>query len=300
MAGANPIIVDIDEDTLTLTGEMLNRIKPPAKLGAIMPVHFGGNPSGLREIAQYCRLHGIAVIDDAAHALPAMVDGLTVGDPMLGTFATCFSFYPTKPVTTGEGGMLVSFSERNIEIAREMSLHGINADAYQRSRGGLYHYEVDRMGWKYNLPDILAALGRSQLAKSDIFHTRRQRIAGEYIAGLRPLIDKGMIHLPMIDDDCVSSWHLFVIRFQASRFASGWTRDRIAETLKERDVTTSMHYRPLHLHPFWRSFTNGLSYPNADAAYREILSLPIYPDMPTKMVERVVGEIEIICRKAMR
>lgn len=302
MAGGYPIIADVDPNSLTLSVETIRRAIDETHMPTVgvMPVHYGGNPTGFREIVQYAKNHSLVVIDDAAHALPAIVDHRRIGDPSLGAFATCYSFYPTKPITTAEGGMLVMGSKEKLEEAREMSNHGIDDDAYQRSRTGLYHYEVSRMGWKYNLPDLLATLGRSQLSKADTYWMQRSRIASEYASALQPLVNKGWLKTPFVGVGCVSAWHLYVVRFNSERFENAWSRDRVAEALKNAGVSTSMHYRPLHLHPFWRSMTKSLSYSNADLAYREILSLPIYPGLTTDQIYRVVAGIESVCRTAMR
>lgn len=303
MAGGTPVFADVDADTLTLSPKTVAGAIAETNaddVAAIIPVHYGGNPSGLREVLQYARRFDMRVIDDAAHALPATVDGRRIGNPEIGCYATCFSFYPTKPITTGEGGMLTLEDPALEARARKLSLHGISEDAYQRSRGGLYHYEVDDVGWKYNLPDILAALGRSQLTKADIYHSRRRRIASEYAAALAPLVTRGLLRLPVVDDGCESAWHLYVVRFNAERFAAGWDRDRVAVELKARGVATSMHYRPLHLHPYWRPVIGERRLPNTEAAYAEILSLPIWPGMVVEQVRLVARVVGAVCKDAMR
>ena len=302
MAGGIPVLADVDPTYLTMGPEQIGRatrgMPAPA---AVMPVHYGGNPSGFAAVLAQAEDRW-AVVDDAAHALPAYVDSCPIGAHALGAAATCFSFYPTKPITTGEGGALAVQSPEALERARRLSLHGIDADAYQRSRQGLYHYSVTEHGWKYNLPDVLAALGRSQLKKAQTFWGRRTGIADAYIRRFQRLSDKGRLGLPVVEPGCASSWHLFVVRFPAERFASGWTRDRVAARLRELGIGTSMHYVPLHRHPYWQRLTlvEPKAFPAAEDAYAEILSLPLWCGMTEAMVDEVTDRVEQVCREAQR
>jgi dTDP-4-amino-4,6-dideoxygalactose transaminase len=301
MAGGIPVLADVDPDTLTLTGKTM-LAAAGTHIAAVMPVHYGGNPSGFRSVLEEAAGHQIPVIDDAAHAFPALVDGVQVGDPALGAFGTCFSFYPTKPITTAEGGALLLQDAALLERARRLSLHGIDADAYQRSRAGLYHYQVVEHGWKYNLPDLLAALGRSQLRKVDSFWRRRTALAERYFRRFQSLAQQDRLRLPVVERGCASSWHLYVVRFPVERFATGWTRDRVAERLRELGVGTSMHYVPLHRQPYWQQRTQAdpARFPHTEAAYQEILSLPIWPGMTEQHVDEVAERVTAVCREAQR
>jgi dTDP-4-amino-4,6-dideoxygalactose transaminase len=307
MAGGVPILADVDPDTLTLSPTTIERAlrQHPTYDAArvIMPMHYGGNPSKLREIMTWVReqpVHDVRVVDDAAHALPAYVDAMPVGSRHLGPDATCYSFYPTKPITTGEGGMLALRDPELLERARRLSLHGIDSDAYQRSRTGLYHYSVSEHGWKYNLPDVLAALGRTQLDKAESFWQRRTLLAEQYGKALQPLVDAGRLRLPVVDAFCQSSWHLYVVRFPRERWREGWDRDRAAVRLKELGVGTSMHYVPLHRHPFWAPYAIGQTFGDADVAYAEILSLPLWVGMTEGLVKRVADALQTVCKEGQR
>lgn len=308
MAGGCPVLADVDPDTLTLGPQQIDHAlhqHPTYSFPrVIMPMHYGGNPSRFREVLAWVNAQAgrgqIRVVDDAAHALPAYVDAVPVGSRRLGADATCYSFYPTKPITTGEGGMLALRDPDLLERARRLSLHGIDSDAYQRSRTGLYHYQVSEHGWKYNLPDVLAALGRSQLRKAEGFYSRRKLTAEQYGKALQPLVDQGRLRLPVVEAFCQSSWHLYVVRFPRERWRDGWDRDRAAVRLKELGVGTSMHYVPLHAHPYWAPYAAGQTFPHADAAYAEILSLPLWVGMTEGVVKRVADALTTVCREGQR
>lgn len=296
MAGATPIFADVNPDTLCLSAKDILAVDDPEAV-AVMPVHYGGNPSEFLHVLDFAAARGLKVIDDAAHALPAKVQSVLIGSQSLQSFATCFSFYATKTITTAEGGMLALNDASLLERARRLSLHGIDADAYQRSRAGLYHYEVTEHGWKYNLPDLLAALGRSQLSKVNELFTRRYAVAAQYQSRFQKLVRAGLLTLPMVYDDCESSWHLYVIQFNMEALKPDWSRDRIALALREHGIGTSLHYRPLHLHPFWLPYaTRGL--PNTERAYGRMLSLPIYPGMTEGDTDRVADALEVVLQDA--
>lgn len=308
MAGAQPILADVAPDTLTLSAEAMERVRD-ARTSAVMPVHYAGNPSGFREVLAMAKELGeMHVIDDAAHAIPASMDGHPIGGTGIGAFATCFSFYPTKPVVAGEAGMLVLRDTALMDRARRLSLHGIDADAYQRSRQGLYHYEVIEHGWKYNLPDLLAALGRSQLGKADALARRRFWIAEAYTKRFLPLVTAGVLQLPVVHDGYQSAWHLYVIQFETERFRAGWDRDRIAVAMKDQGIGTSLHYRPLHRHRFWQQHCAtqlhgqdwATLFPHTERAYPRMLSLPIWPGMTDGDVDRVASALESVLAEATR
>lgn len=307
MAGGTPVLADVDPDTLTLGVKEAEVAAQAARhrAVAVMPVHYGGNPSRFREVLQWAQAEGLTVIDDAAHALPATVDAHRVGAAALGAFATCFSFYPTKPITTGEGGALVLRDPDLLPRARRLSLHGIDADAYQRSRAGLAHYQVVEHGWKYNLPDVLAALGRSQLKKADVLWQRRQNVADWYRRALAPAVAAGRLRLPVVEPDCASSWHLYAVRLPLERWAPGWDRDRVAARLRDLGIGTSMHYVPLHLHPYWQAHgdlagMNNGRFPHANTAYAELLSLPIWVGLTEGQVGHVAERLVQVLEEAQR
>jgi dTDP-4-amino-4,6-dideoxygalactose transaminase len=303
MAGAKPIIADVDPVSLNLTvASMAPQITRRTK--GLLPVHYGGNPSGFEALRDFAARHGLRLVDDAAHALPAFVQtpGRTpraIGSGL--SDGTCFSFYPTKPLTTGEGGMLV-IPKPQESRARRLTLHGIDADAYQRSRTAIYHYEVVEHGWKYNLPDLLAAPGRSQLAKTHRLWEQRTATARRYIDGLSGLVGAGRLTLPAVGADAMSAWHLFPIRLNLKALHATWDRDRVGQRLRELGVGTSMHSRPLHRHKFW-SESLGLAaeaFPVADQAYIELLSLPIWPGMTHRHVSLVIDRLHQVLTEGVR
>jgi len=305
-AGLTPVIADIDPLTLMLTPETAGP-KCRAKTAALLPVHYGGNPTGFLTLLEFARAHKFRVVDDAAHAFPAHVTPpggppRPIGSQGLSD-ATAFSFYATKTITTAEGGMLTFSKNAALEArARRLTLHGIDADAFQRSRQAVYHYEVTERGYKYNLPDLLAALGRSQTAKAELLRNLRATTARAYLESLRPLAAREWLTLPTIPIDAEPAWHLFPIRLNIERFGARWDRDAIGAALKQRGIGTSMHYRPLHRHTYW-SKELGLGtekFPVADAAYAELLSLPIWPGMQAKHIQRVEAALYDVLLEAGR
>lgn len=296
-AGLQPVIVDVSPSTLTLTPSLV-AAKCTAKTKAILPVHYGGDPLGFLDILDFARQHKMRVIDDAAHAYPAAIwdrEGVhhPIGSPGLSD-ATCFSFYATKTVTTGEGGMLILPNRALEERARRLTLHGIDADAYQRSRTAVYHYEVTEPGYKYNLPDVLAALGTTQVRKAEALRNTRKIIAERYRQALETQVKREWLTLPASSPDTESAHHLYPIRLNLARLATGWDRDRVGAAMKAQGIGTSMHYRPLHRHRYWAT-TLGIgaeAFPHADAAYAQLLSLPIWPGMSSKHIDRVAAALE--------
>lgn len=299
-AGALPVLADVDPDSMNLSLATVAARRTKRTVG-VLPVHYAGNPSGLLEILQDARgqIPPYSVVEDAAHAYPAAIHDRPIGDPALGAFATCFSFYPSKPITTGEGGMLVlSRSDAALEKrARRLVYHGI------APRTGLEPDLVTEEGWKYNLPDVLAALGRAQLMKADVLAGHRERIAIQYRNRLSTLVNAGLLRVPRVDPDVKSAWHLYVVRFSLDRLREEWPRDRIAATLLERGIQTSLRYRPLHQQPFWRARLESAkwqSFPTADRIAASSLCLPIWPYMSEAQVDQVADEVTRIVKGAVR
>ncbi|MDX2034339.1 MAG: DegT/DnrJ/EryC1/StrS family aminotransferase [Blastocatellia bacterium] len=297
--GADPVFVDIDRETFNLDPARIEEaITPRTKV--IMPVHFGGLSCEMGPIIEIARRRGLKVVEDAAHALPATWRGTMIG--ALETDATVFSFYATKTITTGEGGMIVT---RDAEIAsrcRVMRLHGISRDAFDRytSTKPAWHYEVIAPGFKYNLTDLAAAIGIQQLKKACGFQRRRAEMAARYdreLAGL-PL------HLPPgAPEGDVHSWHLYVIRL-ADGLES--RREAFIQGMAERGIGCSVHFIPLHLHPYWRE-TYHLrpdDFPNAQWAFERAVSLPIYTRMThddqTRVIETVHEVLTSLTGQAAR
>jgi dTDP-4-amino-4,6-dideoxygalactose transaminase len=287
--GADPVFVDVDPATMNIDPSLIERaITPRTKV--ILPVHFAGLSADMGPILQIARAHGLRVVDDAAHSLPTRYKGEMIGS--LATDATVFSFYATKTITTGEGGMVVTRDPRIAARCRVMRLHGISRDVFNRyvSEKASWHYEVVAPGYKYNMTDIAAAIGIHQLRKADKFHVRREQLARRYDDGLAglpltlpPRAPKGSVH----------AWHLYVIRVNEDAPVS---RDEFIEEMTRRRIGTSVHFIPLHIQPYWRD-TYSLrpdDFPRALGIYKGAVSLPIYTRMTSADQARVVESVRAI------
>jgi dTDP-4-amino-4,6-dideoxygalactose transaminase len=252
-----------------------------------MPVHFAGQACDMAAIMDVAGRHGAPVVEDAAHAFPA-----TSGGRLVGTIgqATVFSFYATKTITTGEGGMVVTDDDALAARVKVMRLHGISRDVFDRytSDKPSWFYEVIAPGFKYNLTDVAAALGVVQLARADEFRDRREAIARAYDTAFRDL----PVDLPAVRrKDDLHAWHLYVLALRVD--ALPFSRDEFIARLAAAGVGTSVHFIPLHLQPYWRD-RYGLSpsdFPAASECFRRIVSLPIYPAMTDAEVARVIGAV---------
>jgi dTDP-4-amino-4,6-dideoxygalactose transaminase len=271
--GADPVFVDIEPASYCLDPSVLERAFT-SKTKAILPVHYAGYPANMRAILEFARTRGVHVIEDAAHALPTLCDGALVGT--LESSATVFSFYATKTMTTGEGGMLVT---RNTDIAKRakiMRLHGIDRDAFDRytSSRPAWYYEVVAPGFKYNLTDLAAAVGVQQLAKVDRFCEARTRMALRYDSALADL----PIKLPPRPTAGKHAWHLYVIKLQDGAPIG---RDELIAKLYERRIGCSVHYIPLHMHPYWRDRYDlrPEMFPQSQELFERGVSLPIHTKM---------------------
>lgn len=287
--GAHPVFVDIDPDTFCIDPAKIETAIT-AKTKAIIPVHYGGMSCDMDSILEIAKKHGLKVIEDAAHALPSLWKGRLIGT--LESDVTVFSFYATKTLATGEGGMLVT---RNPEIARRagvMRLHGISKDAFDRysSRTPAWHYEIVAPGFKYNLTDVASAIGIEQLKKAPSFHARRLSMAARYDAALS---DLPLMLPPRPRPSDAHAWHLYVVQLLDS---AGISRDEFIEEMASTGIGTSVHYIPLHLHPYWRD-TYGLrpeQFPNATRIFQSIVSLPLYTRMTDAQQERVISAIRSV------
>lgn len=291
---ARPVLVDCDPETLNIDPEQIEKAINP-KTRAIIPVDFAGQPCDFSRIAKIAGGRGLKVIEDAAHALPASFEGR-----MVGTLSdiTCFSFYATKTITTGEGGMAVTDNEEWAERMRMMSLHGISKDAWKRyTASGSWYYEIHSPGYKYNLTDTAAALGLVQLNRCEEFRRGREKIAKLYDTGFSDLPE---ISTPVRLSAMRHAWHLYVIQLQLERLRIG--RNEFIEELKKKGVGTSVHFIPLHMHPYYRdTFGYGPeSFPNAFAVFNRIISLPIYPRMTEADVRYVVETVREIVERHRR
>ena len=238
--GATPIMVDVEPDTLNIDPTLVERAVS-ARTRAIIAVHFAGHPADLDRLRKIAWKYNLALIEDAAHALPAKYKGVYIG---AGPNPVAFSFYATKNLTTAEGGMLTGDTDF-IEKARIVSLHGMSRDAWRRyAKGGSWRYEVLTPGFKYNMTDIAAALGLCQLRKLEAFQQRRREIVRAYTEAFS---ECDALEVPVAHSDVEHAWHLYVLRLHAERLTIG--RDQFIEEMTERNIATSVHFIPIHLHP---------------------------------------------------
>lgn len=285
--GADPVLVDVDPVTLNIDPACI-RAALTARTKAIMPVHYGGLACPMGEVLAIAQEHGLKVVEDAAHALPSTWQGTLVGQ--LQSDITVFSFYANKTMTTGEGGMAVTRHADLAQRMRTMRLHGMSRDAFDRftSTTPAWYYEVVAPGFKYNLTDIAAAMGLQQLKKLPRFVARRQQLADTYRTQLSGLPLVLPADAPPGD---VHAWHLYVIRLTE---ASPLARDAVIQALSDRGIGTSVHYVPLHRHPYWRDRyqLTPQMFPQADAAYLSMLSIPLYTAMVDADQQRVVDALQ--------
>jgi perosamine synthetase len=285
---ARPVLIDCEADTLNLDAAQIES-KITRNTKAIIPVHIAGHPCAMAPIMEIARRHNLRVVEDAAHALPAHYHGQMVGT--IGDI-TCFSFYATKTITTGEGGIAATDNDEWADRMRMMSLHGISKDAWKRySSEGSWYYEVNCPGFKYNLTDIAAALGIEQLKKCDRFWQARKRIAQRYTDAFADIAE---VQTPVCRPDVQNAWHLYVIQLNLQRLRIA--RNEFIEALKKENIGTSVHFIPLHLHPYYRNSLkhDPNDFPNASGAFERIVSLPIYPRMTEGDVQRVIASVKKI------
>ncbi|MBC7185753.1 MAG: DegT/DnrJ/EryC1/StrS aminotransferase family protein [Calditrichaeota bacterium] len=291
--GARPVLADIVPDTLTIDPvRVAEGITPRTR--AIMPVHYAGHPADMDPLLELARQRGLYVIEDAAHALPASYRGQRIGT--IGDL-TAFSFYATKNLTTAEGGMLTGAPEL-IERARILSLHGMSRDAWKRyDANGSWYYEVIDAGWKYNMTDIQAAIGLVQLQRLESMQRRRREVVAQYNAAFGQL---DALQIPTERPDAESAWHLYVLRLNLDRLTID--RARFIEELRVRNIGTSVHFIPIHLHPYYRD-KYGFQPEDFPVAYREyqrIISLPLYPRMSDQDVQDVIDAVVEIVKRHRR
>jgi dTDP-4-amino-4,6-dideoxygalactose transaminase len=291
--GADPVFLDVEYCSCLVTPDILEKAAqqhPDAK--AFVLVHFGGQAADMDGILAVCRKYGIKLIEDAAHAFPTRHKGR-----MIGSFGdvTCFSFYANKTITTGEGGMLVTEDETIYKRVKTMRLHGINRDIWDRftARKANWEYDVVAPGFKYNMPDINAAIGLAQLERAGEFREGRQRCAEyyyEHLAGIGAL-DLPVCHGPHTDH----SWHLFWIVLNEK---SPIDRNTFIDRMNAAGIGTSVHYKPLHRMTYYRE-RYGLkpdSYPNAERHWRGVVTLPVYPGLSNDDLAHVCGTIQSLLK----
>jgi perosamine synthetase len=313
--GAVPILVDCDPITLNLdladAERKLNDL-PLARLApgvprsltpvGIMPVHVGGLMADVAAIKAFAARHRLWIVEDAAHAFPAAWRP-GAGDPWQRcgddtAQVSCFSFYANKTITTGEGGMAVTNDPDLDARMRLMALHGLSHDAWNRyTTGGSWDYRIVAPGFKYNLTDVAAAIGIHQLERAEAMRRRREDVAARYLEELKDIDE---IELPPAPADRVHAWHLFPIKLRRERLSID--RAAFVSELGDRDVTCSVHWRPLHLHPYYEK-TFGWrreQLPAATAVWQRLVSLPLFSDMTGDEVTHVVASIHEVCAHALR
>ncbi len=282
--GATPVVVDVNRDYQISVEAIERAITPRTK--AVIVVHYAGQACDLDEIQDLCRGRGIPVIEDAAHAIGSQYRGRKIGAH--GNIVA-FSFYPTKNMTTGEGGALATADEDLAVRIRRLSLHGMSRDAWKRySEAGSWYYEVVEAGYKYNMTDIQSAIGLHQLARLEDMIRRRQQIARRYNAAFAALPE---LALPQEYSDRTHPYHIYPIRVLPGRLAIN--RAEFIERLKQAGIGASVHFIPLHRHPFYQS-AYGYSpeqFPVCEEIYEGLLSLPLYPKMTGADVEDVVEAV---------
>lgn len=292
--GAKPVLVDICPTDFNLNPELITQAITP-RTKAIMPIHLAGLPADLDSIYDLADKHNLAVIEDAAHAFPAQYKGQIIGQiqnqksKIKNQKLTCFSFYATKTITTGEGGMITTDDESIADRCRIMALHGISKDAWKRyTAEGSWYYEIIAPGYKYNLTDIAAAMGLAQLAKAERMGQRRREIAQRYNQAFQQI---SALQTPHDRADCQHAWQLYMLRLNSAQLQI--SRNQFIEELKARKIGVSVHFIPLHLHPYYCQ-TYGYQPDDFPIAYREYqreISLPIYSKMSDTDIQTVIDAV---------
>jgi len=287
--GADVVLVDIDPATLNIDPKLVEAAITP-RTRCIVPVHYAGLAVDMIAILDIARKHGLRVVEDAAHALPTTLEKELIGT--MGSDATVFSFYANKTMTTGEGGMLVMRNAELAKRARVMRLHGMNRDAFDRftAKTPSWYYEIVAPGFKYNLTDIAAALGLHQLKRITAFQARREQIAQAYNEAFA---DLPLILPPQPIEGDTHSWHLYVLRLSDEL---PMERDVFIERLFALGIGCSVHYIPLHLHPYWRERYDlrPEQFPHSQKAFERCVSIPLYTAMTDADVQRVIAAVRSI------
>ena len=288
--GARPVLVDVDERTLNVTPEIIEKAMTP-RTRVVVPVHFAGMPCDIRGIMDVAHSRGIRVLGDAAHAM-----GADYGDRKVGSLAdlTSFSFYVTKGITTGEGGAMTSPDEELVQRAGVLSLHGMSSGAWNRySERGTWYYEVLEPGYKCNMSDMQAAIGIHQMEKVDEFREQRDVVARAYREGLS---EESALVLPETCSSGRHAWHLFPIRLRTE--ALSISRDRFIKCLNKEGIGASVHFIPVHYHPYYRQhLKHGPgAFPVSEGFFERAVSLPIYPEMSERDADDVVEAVKKLLR----
>lgn len=307
--GAFPLLVDCDPDTLNMSLEDAQRklealragrfaaLPSDAPVVGVMPVHVGGHMMDIARLKRFARERDLWIVEDAAHAFPASwrpdagAPWQRCGEDT--SAISCFSFYANKTITTGEGGMAITADASLADRMRLMSLHGLSQDAWKRYSGGKsWDYRIQAPGFKYNLTDIAAAIGVHQLARAESMRLSREIVATRYRTALESLEE---VELPVDSRDRIHSWHLFPIRLRLDRLSVG--RNEFLDALKQRGIGCSVHWRPLHLHPYYEQ-TFGWrqeDLPVASEEWERLISLPLFPGMREEEIDAVTEAVRELC-----
>ena len=295
--GADPILIDIEPDTFNMSPEKLRQaIAENDNVKAIMPVHFAGQSCDMDEILAIAKEHDLKVIEDAAHALPTTYKGTTIGSI---SDITVYSFYVTKTIATGEGGMITTENKEYRDRMKTMRLHGINRDVFDRytSDKPSWFYEVVEPGYKYNMTDVAASIGIHQLKQAHAFQQRREWIANQFSAAFA---DLPMTTPPVARPDDTHAWHLYVLQLDLDKLMVD--RDKFIELMAKENIGTSVHFIPLHLQPYWRDRYNYQpeDYPIALDVFNRAMSLPIYPKMTDDDVQNVINAVKKVTKEVLK
>ena len=295
---ARPVLVDVDPDTLNIDPDQVEAaVKRTKGVKAILPVHLYGHPAEMDRIYDIARRHGLAVVEDAAHSLPARYRGRMIGAPADGMDVpnlVAFSFYATKNLTTGEGGMLTGPPEL-LDEARVWSLHGMSRDAFKRyTSEGSWRYDVVLPGFKYNMPDVQAAIGIHQLEHLDEMQKRRRAIVAQYDEAIGQLEE---LETPVARPEVESAWHIYLLRLRPERLRIG--RDQFIEELRRRNIGASVHFIPIHQHTYYREHhqLRPEQFPVAQREFERMLSLPLSPAHSDQDVADVIEAVTDVVEK---
>jgi dTDP-4-amino-4,6-dideoxygalactose transaminase len=291
---AKPVFIDVDRETCNMNPALIEKAVT-AKTKAIMPVHIAGLPVDLDGVHAAAARHKLPVIEDAAHAFPSKYKGRMIGSL---SDITCFSFYATKTITTGEGGMICTDNDTWADRCRIMALHGISRDAWKRyTAEGSWYYEITAPGYKYNLTDVASSMGLVQLRKAEAMYSRRVSIAERYTSAFRALPE---LETPSGRGDSQHAWHLYMLRLNLDRLTID--RARFMDELKKRNIGASVHFIPLHVHPYYRE-TYGYRPEDCPVAHQEYMreiSLPAFSKMSPGDVQSVIDAVTEIVTQNRR
>jgi UDP-4-amino-4,6-dideoxy-N-acetyl-beta-L-altrosamine transaminase len=292
--GAKPVFIDIDPVAMNIDVDKIREKITPRTKG-IIPVHMAGHPVQMDEIMSLADEYKLFVLEDAAHAVYTQYKGKMIGS--IGD-ATAFSFYATKNLATGEGGMVTTNDQALADKVRIMSVHGISKNAWNRyTAAGSWYYEVLYPGFKYNMTDIQAALGLTQLAKLERMQGIRQKIAARYNEEFGKMPE---IEIPVELEYARHAWHLYIIKLNLDKLTID--RAQFIEELKEENIGTSVHFIPVPMHPYYKEtfgYKQG-DFPTAEAIYQRIISLPLYPKMSAQDTEDVISAVKRVVERTRK